>query len=73
VSGALSDADAPDAVFLLNLFVLPFEIVRRIYGDPTPDPVTDLSTGALVAAYVGWTVLFSAIAWVRYRRLQVTR
>jgi ABC-2 type transport system permease protein len=74
VSGALSDTgDAPDAVFLVNLFALPFELVRRIYGDPTLEPVTELSTGVLVAAYLGWTALFAVLTWARYRRLQVTR
>jgi len=74
VSGALGETgDAPEALFLLNLFALPFELVRRIYGDPTFDPVTTLSTGVLVAGYLGWTVLFGLIAWVRYQRMQVTR
>jgi ABC-2 type transport system permease protein len=75
VSGTLLDTgDAPEGVFLLNLFVLPFELVRRIYGDVPPgDEVTTLSTGALLAGYLGWTLLFAAFAWVRYRRIEVTR
>jgi ABC-2 type transport system permease protein len=74
VSGALEETgDAPEAVFLLNLFALPFELVRRVYGDPTFDPVTTLSTWVLVAGYLGWTALFAFIAWARYQRMQVTR
>jgi len=75
VSGTLLDtSDAPEGVFLLNLFVLPFELVRRIYGDVlVTDEVTDLSTNVLIVGYVGWTVLFAGIAWVRYRRIEVTR
>lgn len=75
VSTALEETgDAPDAVFVLNLFALPFEIVRRIYGDTPPaDAATDLSTGVLVAAYLGWVALFGSVAWFRYQRVEVTR
>jgi ABC-2 type transport system permease protein len=75
VSGSLEETgDAPEAVFLLNLFALPFELVRRIYGDfVVADDNTTLSTGALVLGYLGWTALFGAIAWLRYRRIEVTR
>jgi ABC-2 type transport system permease protein len=70
----LETGDAPEGVFLLNLFALPFEIVRRIYGEaPLSEPVTTLSTPTLVAAYFGWTVVFAAVAWARYRRVEVTR
>jgi ABC-2 type transport system permease protein len=75
VSEALLDSnDTADGVFLLNLFALPFELVHRIYGDgPGVDRAASLSTGVLVAAYLGWTIAFSAVAWLRYRRIEVTR
>jgi ABC-2 type transport system permease protein len=70
----LETGDASAAVFLLNLFALPFEIVQRIYGGaPGVDEASTLSTGTLVLGYLGWTVLFAGIAWVRYRRVEVTR
>jgi ABC-2 type transport system permease protein len=67
----LESGDAPAITFGLNLLLVPFELVQRLYG--TPLNAEDLSTGALVLVYVGWTALFSAIVWWRYRRLQVTR
>lgn len=75
VSETLLDAGNGGAeVFLLNLFALPFELVHRIYGGPPGvDAASRLSTGAVVAAYLGWTLLFAAIAWFRYRRIEVTR
>lgn len=75
VSGTLLETgDAPEAAFLLNLFVLPFELVRRIFGlELGAEEVTTLSTGYLVLGYLGWTALFGAIAWIRYRRVEVTR
>ncbi len=75
VSEALLDSgDTSDAVFLVNLFALPFELVHRIYGDaPGVDRAASLSTGVLVAAYLAWTLAFSAVAWLRYRRIEVTR
>jgi ABC-2 type transport system permease protein len=75
VSETLLDTGNTGAeVFLLNLFALPFELVHRIYGGPPGvDKASTLSTGVLVAAYLGWTLLFATIAWLRYRRVEVTR
>jgi len=75
VSDALvNGADAAPGLFCLNLLEMPFELVRRIYGEPTVDlTVASIPTGTLVAAYVGWTALFAAFTWVRYHRVQVDR
>lgn len=78
-SAALSDAlvtgaGARPELFCLNLLQLPFELVRRIYGDISPVPsIASIPTITLVAAYAGWTVLFGAFTWLRYRRLAVDR
>ena len=63
-SSAVSDSlqetgDAPEAVFLFDLFALPFELVNRIYGDRpfSSEALTTLSTGALVLGYLGWTAV----------------
>jgi ABC-2 type transport system permease protein len=64
-----SGADAH--VMLLNLFVLPFELVQRIYGQPGEYP--DISTAALAAAEVAWVAAAAALVRWRYRRLTVTR
>ena len=75
VAAALVEgADAPAELLAIDLFGLPFEVVQRIYGETVDNPdAAALSTGFLVAAYVGWTSLFSAVVWLRYRRLAVTR
>jgi ABC-2 type transport system permease protein len=75
VSGTLTEgAAAADEVFLLNLLALPFELVQRIYGELGDDPsARSLSDGTILAAYAGWTTLFSLFVVVRYRRLAVNR
>lgn len=75
VSGALTGAaGAPDAFFCLDLLAMPFELVARIYDEPSGvEEARTLTTGALVAAYAGWTVLFAGFTWLRYRRMTVTR
>ncbi|HSL59555.1 MAG TPA: ABC transporter permease [Acidimicrobiales bacterium] len=73
VTGALVDgAGAPVELELFNLLGIPFELVSRIYPD-TPDVRPELSTGLLAAANLGWTLLFTAVLVIRYRRLEVTR
>jgi hypothetical protein len=70
----IEGAEASNSLFLLNLLGLPFELVQRIYGEVGEDPaVWSISTGALVAAYIGWTLLFAGFTLLRYRRLEVTR
>jgi ABC-2 type transport system permease protein len=74
VAGALVEgADAPTELWVLNLFGLPFELVQRVYGQSGELSRTEVSTPFMVTAYVGWTTLFTAIVWLRYRRLAVTR
>ena len=75
VSDALVEgAGAAPELFCLDLLQLPFELVRRVYGDVSPDHlVATIPTSTLVAAYVGWTALFAGITWVRYHRLAVDR
>jgi ABC-2 type transport system permease protein len=74
VAGALVEgAEAPTELWVLNLFGLPFELVQRVYGDTGEISRSEVSTPLMVAAYAGWTTLFSAIVWLRYRRMTVTR
>ena len=60
-----------DRLLLLNLFLLPFELVQRIYGELGSQP--QLSTVELVIANVVWTVGAAVLVRTRYQRLQVTR
>jgi ABC-2 type transport system permease protein len=75
VSSALVDgAGASPWFFCLDLLELPFELVGRIYGEPTGiEAARTLPTGALVGALLGWTAAFGLFTWLRYRRLTVTR
>jgi len=71
VTGTLVESiGADDHLYLLNLMVLPFEVVQRIYGVDTD---LDASTVAVYAAAVAWVVAASAIVVSRYRSLAVTR
>jgi ABC-2 type transport system permease protein len=75
VSGALVDgAGASPWLFGLDLLQLPFELVGRIYGEPTGiEAAETLTTGSLVGIYLGWTVAFGLFTWLRYRRMTVSR
>jgi ABC-2 type transport system permease protein len=78
-STAISDAlvkgaDASPELFCLNLLQMPFELVRRIFGETSPDAtIAAIPNSTLVAAYVGWTVVFAGFTWLRYRRVAVDR
>lgn len=67
-------ADLSPQLLLANLFVLPFEAVIRIFGEGTEDPsLRQLGSAQVIAATVGWCVVFSSVVIVRYRALEVTR
>ncbi len=71
VSSAIFQATENHYAILLNLFTIPFELVRRIHGNVGDHP--SLSTALLALATFGWSALFAGIVVVRYRRLEVTR
>jgi ABC-2 type transport system permease protein len=62
---------APDWVNAFNLAAAPFELARRVFGEPGEVP--EISTVALVVADVVVTVACSTLVWLRYRRLAVTK
>lgn len=70
-TGVLVELGATERLLLLNLFLLPFELVQRIYGDLGSEP--QLSTVELVAANLAWTAGAALLVRTRYQRLQVTR
>lgn len=61
----------PDEAMLLSLTTAPFLLVSRIYGET--DAVLDIPLATLVFANLAWIASSTAVAVVRYRRLQVTR
>lgn len=72
-TGTLRSAtDGSGAYALLDLLNLPFTLVTRIHTDVEPS-FPELSTGLVTAAYLAWTIGFTALVVFRYRRIQVTR
>ena len=72
VTAALvENADVNKRIYLVNLFLLPFELVQRVYGEVGNQP--EVQTISLVAAFVAWVAACAAIVVWRYRKLTVAR
>ncbi|MGB0112758.1 MAG: ABC transporter permease [Ilumatobacteraceae bacterium] len=56
---------------LIDISTLPFELVFRIFGDP--GNFAEVSTAAVIAGNVAWTVGASAVVWWRYSKLVIAR
>lgn len=70
------DSGQSPSLMLLNLSTLPYEAVFRIFDEPSPmlfGGETQLSAGAVFAAYAGWVLAGLAVIADRYRRLAVSR
>jgi ABC-2 type transport system permease protein len=63
--------ELPEGFLVLDLFALPFALVVRIHGES--DAFSGVTLGAAVLGSLAWTVLGTAVARLRYQRLQVTR
>jgi len=73
VTSALVDAaDMSESIHLLNLLVVPFELVSRIYGE-NDGPLSTLETAPVVLANLAWITLGLGLTWWRYQRIEVTR
>ena len=70
-SALVEQADGDRRLYLLNLFLLPFELVQRIYGKVGEHP--SLATFSLVAAALAWVLGAAAVVLWRYRSLDVSR
>lgn len=71
VDGLVDEADMSVNLELLNLLIIPFELVFRIYGEPGNFP--ELSTELVVLGNLGWLTASSTVIWLRYRRLAAGR
>jgi len=72
VVGALVDAAALTSwLRLADLFNLPFEAVRRVYGEEGEYP--ELDTGWVLATVAGFVVVAAVFVRTRYQRLVVTK
>lgn len=67
IDGLVTEAGMSVDLQLLNLLIIPFELVFRIYGEPGNFP--ELSTELVALANLGWVAASTAIVWLRYRRL----
>ena len=64
-------ADADDRVLLLNLLLVPYELVVRLYGETPDNP--ELTTAWLVIAELLWVGALTGLLRWRYQRIMVTR
>lgn len=62
---------ADEHLLLFDLFLLPFELVQRIYGVAGERP--GITTAAVAAAYGLWTLGAVGVLGWRYKKLMITR
>ncbi len=73
VTNALVDgAGANQALFLFNVFLVPFDLARRIHGEHSR-LLPDVATGAVWASWAAWTIAGAAVARFRYQHLEVVK
>ncbi len=65
-------AGANQALFLFNVFLVPFDLARRIHGERSPS-LPNVATAAVWASWAAWTVAGALIARFRYQRLEVVK
>ncbi|MEP1125263.1 MAG: ABC transporter permease subunit [Ilumatobacter sp.] len=70
-SALVEGAEMSENWRLIDVFSMPFELVFRIFGDPGNFPA--VSTQAVVAVNVAWTVGGLAVVAWRYSRLVIAR
>jgi ABC-2 type transport system permease protein len=72
---AIEDGGAPDALSLLGMPAVVYELSSRIFGEAKPGdtPITRVSTELLLAGFFAWTGLSAAVCWLRYRRIEAFR
>lgn len=64
-------ADFDRRVYLLNLGLVPSELVYRIFGERGGEP--SLETASIAFAALLWVLASTAVVWWRYRRLTISR
>lgn len=71
VSSALFHSTDNHNAILLNVFTVPFEFLRRVFGNAGDHP--SVPTVLLGLVLLGWASLFGGVVLWRYRSLEVTR
>jgi ABC-2 type transport system permease protein len=67
----VEDGGMSQNLYALDLLVVPFELVQRIYGQPGEVP--EMATSTVVAGVAAWTLAGAAVVAARYRTLVVDR
>ena len=69
---AAIESGAPDALSLLGMPAVVYELSYRIFGEAKPGdtPITRVSTELVLAGFFMWTGLSAAVCWLRYRRIE---
>ena len=72
---AAIESGAPDALSLLGMPAVVYELSYRIFGEAKPGdtPITRVSTELVLAGFFMWTGLSAAVCWLRYRRIEAFR
>jgi ABC-2 type transport system permease protein len=72
VRTAIDSTGAPDALDLLSLPFVASELSYRIFDEVHHEgaPIEELSTWAIAAGLVAWTVAGAVVCWLRYRRTE---
>lgn len=66
--------ELPSWLLGFHLLAGPFELVQRIHGEASGDPIVEsASTAALAGTWLVWVGLSVAVIAWRYRRVEVTR
>lgn len=74
VNIVVDEADAPQWVKALGLVAMPLELIVRIWGrGQDVAPIEAMTDQASLGLWLGACVIFAAIVYVGYRRLEVTK
>ena len=73
VTNALvNGAGANQSLFLFNVFLVPFDLARRIHGERS-QVLPDVATAAVWGSWAIWTIAGALIARMRYQHLEVVK
>jgi ABC-2 type transport system permease protein len=72
ITGSLEAAGMPVGVRCFSITILSVELAQRIHGEYSPIMV-GVPDGTIWAAWAAWTLGGFTVAWLRFRKLAVTR
>ncbi len=73
ITGSLVEgAGGGQGILLFNIFLVPFDLARRIHGEHSR-ALYDVKASAVWGAWAAWTVAGMLVARLRYQRLEVVK